>query len=115
MPEGFLPVLKSRDGRILTVDLGENRKSRTHKIATRWATVGAESWYGDLNPQELYSKIDQLQPKTISNYHVNVKFFTPRIWCLFGSEHREDVRVCSYLADKDSKTIHEAAKQRGDR
>ena len=40
MPEGFLLLLKSRDGRILTVDLGENQKSRTHKNAAlksaRW-------------------------------------------------------------------------------
>ena len=43
---GILAVLKSRDGRILTVDLGEKRKSRTPQ---KLGTVGAGSWYGDLN------------------------------------------------------------------
>ena len=34
---GILAVLKSRDGRILTVNLGENRKSRTHPFdRPRW-------------------------------------------------------------------------------
>ena len=44
---GILAVLKSRDGRILTVEMGEKRKSRTPQ---KGVTLGAGSWYGDLNP-----------------------------------------------------------------
>ena len=49
MPTGFVHILKSRDGRILTVESGENRKMRTRYCLCHGYL---ESWYGDLIPPQ---------------------------------------------------------------